>query len=478
MEKGQILELTIEDLTEDGSGIGKADGYPIFVKDTVPGDRVRVTVTRDKKRYAYARLSEVLAPSPDRVPPRCPLARACGGCQLQELAYPAQLDFKRRKIEAQLARIGGFAVARTPEEDGVFVEPVLGMEEPYRYRNKVQVPVGTDRNGRIVTGYYAGRTHSIVPHEHCLLARPGTDEVLAAVRGWMEHFRVPAYNEKTGSGLVRHVLVRTAQETGATLVCLVVSRRKVPHSRELVQALRALPDVRSVCLNIQPERSNVILGRETVSLSGEPWIEDRIGTLRFRISPQSFFQVNPLQTRRLYGAALELAALSGRETVWDLYCGIGTISLFLAQRAGKVIGVESVAPAVEDARENARRNGVENASFLCGKAEEVLPRYFEETGERADVIVVDPPRKGCDPAVLSTMLAAAPARIVYVSCNSSTLARDLRILADGGYSVRTVRPVDMFPQSAGVETVCCLYRKKEIISVPFGAKDAGASEKI
>ena len=452
IEKNQLAEVVIQDMTENGEGIGKLDGYTLFIKDTVIGDRVLVKIIKAKKTYGYARLMEILTPSADRTEPRCPAAGPCGGCQLQSMTYEAQLAFKRKKVEDHLRRIGGFS--------DITVEPVIGMKEPWCYRNKAQFPVGRDRDGKIRIGFYAGRTHSIIETERYYLGRPVNEQVLAIVRTWMNRQKIVPYDETTGKGLIRHVLIREGRATGQVMVCLVINGKKLPAAEMLVQELKDIPGMTSISYNINMEQTNVILGRQVVTLWGEDTIEDQIGGISFRISPLSFYQVNPEQTERLYGKALEFAGLTGGENVWDLYCGIGTISLFLAQKAGKIHGVEIIPAAIENARENAERNGFTNTEFFVGKAEEVLPQWYREHGEKADVIVVDPPRKGCDPALLDVMLQMDPERIVYVSCDSATLARDLKILTgENRYQIKTIQPVDMFPQSVHVETVCLLSRK-------------------
>lgn len=456
IKKNDELDLWIEDMSEDGEGIGKVEGYTLFVKDAVVGDQVRARVTKTKKSYGYGRVMQVLAPSPDRVAPRCPVAGPCGGCQLQSLSYERQLLFKEEKVRSQLKRIGGFA---NPP-----VLPVLGMAEPYGYRNKAQFPIGRSRDGRIIAGFYAGRTHSIIETPHCYLGSPVNEEVLKIVIGWMERHGIDPYDEERHQGLVRHVLIRMGNEPRQLLVCLVINGRKLPYAKGLVQDLLAVPGMTSISYNKNTERTNVILGPEVIHLYGEGYITDTIGDLRYRISPQSFYQVNPKQTEKLYATALAYAGLSGRETVWDLYCGTGTITLFLARQAGEVRGVEIVPAAIEDARANAAANGIRNAHFYVGRAEEVLPRVYEEEKKRADVIVVDPPRKGCDSALLRTILQMQPERIVYVSCNPATLARDLKVLCEESYELLKVQPVDMFAQTVGVETIVLLSHKSPAIS--------------
>ena len=450
MKKDDLIEVTIEDLSEEGTGIGKFEGMTFFIKDAVIGDRVRAKIMKMKKNYGFARLMEVLTPSPDRVEPLCPVARQCGGCQIQAMSYEAQLAFKTRKVESNLKRIGKF--------EEIPMESIIGMEDPFHYRNKAQFPFGKKRDGKIITGFYAGRTHSIIENTSCHLGKEVNEEILEKILTWMNAFHVEPYNEATGKGLMRHSLIRCGFRTGEIMVCLVINGRKIPGEEALVDSLKIIPGMTSISLNVNKEKTNVILGREVINLWGRPYIEDYIGEVKYQISPLSFFQVNPVQTERLYGKALEYAGLTGEETVWDLYCGIGTISLFLARKARKVYGVEIIPDAIEDARRNASLNGFTNTEFYVGKAEEVLPEKYEKEGVRADVIVVDPPRKGCDETLLSTMVKMQPERIVYVSCDSATLARDLRYLCDNGYELKRVCPADMFPQTVHVETVCLLSK--------------------
>ena len=471
-KKNDLLTVTIEDMGHDGEGIGKYEGYTVFVKDAVIGDTVRVKLMKTRKNYGYGRLMEVLTPSPDRVEPPCAFARPCGGCQLQALSYEKQLEYKARKIRNNLKRIGGFSDAEIP------MEPVIGMKHPLGYRNKAQFPVGTDREGRLVTGFYAGRTHSIISNRKCLLGVPVNETILDTVLDFMEEYGVTAYQEDTGRGLVRHVLIRYGFRTGEVMVCLVVNGTKIPRQEELVRRLAQIEGMTSITLNVNRERTNVILGKEIRVLWGRGYITDFIGEIRYQISPLSFFQVNPVQTEKLYGKALEFAGLIGNETVWDLYCGIGTISLFLAQKAGKVYGVEIVPDAIADARKNAEINGIGNAEFFVGRAEDVLPEKYAREGIHADVIVVDPPRKGCEESVLDTMVKMGPERIVYVSCDSATLARDLKYLRERGYEVKKVQGVDMFPETVHVETVV-LLSKGEIdskkVRVEFSLEDMDMS---
>ena len=451
MQKNDELILKIEDMGVDGAGIGKADGMTFFVKDAVIGDVVRAKVMKLKKTYGYARLMELLEASPDRVEPKCPYYRQCGGCQIQALSYEKQLEFKERKVRNNLERIGGFSE--------IPMEPIVGMEEPYHYRNKAQFPVGTDKDGHIVTGFYAGRTHTIIPNRDCALGLPVNREILDLVIDFMEKYHVSAYDEKTGKGLVRHVLIRCGFTSKEKMVCLIINGKSLPHSEKLVEALRKIDGMTS-----NTGRTNVILGRKTVVLWGQEYITDQIGEISYEISPVSFYQVNPVQTEKLYGLALEYADLHGEENVWDLYCGIGTISLFLAQKAKQVYGVEIIPQAIENAKRNAVKNGIENAEFFVGKSEEVLPEFYEKEAAagrkaHADVIVVDPPRKGCDEKLLETIVKMAPDRVVYVSCDSATLARDLKILCENGYELKRARAVDQFCHTVHTESVCLMERK-------------------
>lgn len=450
--KNDLVTLEIEDCGIDGEGIGKADGFTVFVKDAVIGDTVTAKIIKAKKNYGYGRLMEVLKPSPYRVEPKCEFARQCGGCQLQALSYDQQLVFKTNKVKGHLERIGGFT--------DIPMEPIIGMDELFHYRNKAQFPVGRNKEGKIVTGFYAGRTHNIIENRDCALGVPENKEVLDRVIAHMEKYGIEPYNEATGKGLVRHVLIRYGYFTKEVMVCLILNGNKIPKEEQLVKSLCEIPGMTSITINVNKKHSNVILGEEIRLLWGQEYITDRIGDISYQISPLSFYQVNPMQTQKLYAKALEYADLHGEETVWDLYCGIGTISLFLAQKAKFVRGVEIVPAAIENAKENAKLNGLENTEFFVGKAEEVLPREYKKNGVYADVIVVDPPRKGCDETLLETIVEMNPERIVYVSCDSATLARDLKYLCERGYELRKVCPVDQFGMTVHVETVVLLSQQK------------------
>ena len=540
MEKNDEVTVLIEDMTSEGLGIGHADGMAVFIKDTVPGDTVRARVVKIKKTYAFARLTEIVRSSADRVQPACPVARRCGGCQLQMMSYESQLKMKQRKVAGNLMHIGGFLQNELP------IEPVVPSPDILRYRNKAQFPIGEGRDGRPVAGFYAGRTHSIIPCTDCRLGVTENASILSCILKWMEDYSIRPYDERTGRGYIRNVLIRKGFETGQIQVCLVANAEKCPREKELVKRLthlifeEAIDDVKtvkaeeteaaeraeeteaagkaeaegkaeaagkaekvgesfsklaSIVLNINTQNTNVILGDKTRTLWGFDNIRDVIRAdgcgengVCFEISPKSFYQVNPHQTRNLYSLVLEYAQLTGTETVWDLYCGIGTISLCMARRlkelnheregienAGNVYGVEIVPEAIENARHNAQLNNLYNAKFFVGKAEEVLPEKYEKDGIHADVMIVDPPRKGCDEEVLQTMVKMQPKRIVYVSCDSATLARDLRYLKEAGYMPEKIRPVDMFAQTVHVETCVLLCREKiegrKMVSVTYEPTD-------
>ena len=453
-KKGEMITVDIIDFGENGEGIGKTDAFTWFIKDTVIGDKVKAKVMKTKKSYGYARLDSIVKESPDRIEAKCPVARSCGGCTLQSLDYRAELRLKQNKVENHLKRIGGFDLS------SVEIEEIIGMEDPIRYRNKSQFPFGR-KNGKNITGYFAGRTHSIVEFDDCIIGIGENKTVLNTVLDFMEKYSVDAYNEEDGSGIVRHVLIRKGFATGELMVCTVINANNLPHSDKLVESLCSAlgNDLKSVSTNINKKNTNVILGEKTVTLYGNGYIEDYIGDVKFRISPQSFYQVNPVQTKKLYSKALEYAALTGEETVWDMYCGIGTISLFLAKSAKFVYGVEIVDAAIQNAIENAKINNIENVKFFVGKAEEIITGEYENGNIRdIDVIVVDPPRKGLDKLAIDTMLKLLPKRIVYVSCDSSTLARDLKLLCEKEYELKKLTVVDQFSRSYHTETVALLSK--------------------
>ena len=462
MNKNDIVTVEITDIGVSGEGIGHVDGYTLFIKDAVIGDVVEAKVMKAKKNYGYARLMKVITPSEYRVEPKCAFARRCGGCQIQEMSYDRQLVFKDQKIRGNLERIGGF----TKDRIDTVMQPVVGMEHPFGYRNKAQFPFGTDKEGNPITGFYAGRTHDIIANTDCALGVEQNKEILEIILQYMRENKIKSYDEKTGKGLIRHALIRYGFKTKEIMVCLVINGKKLPKAERLIEKLIQIEGMTSITISPNTRRDNVIMGDSYEILWGQGYITDYIGNVKYQISPLSFYQVNPVQTEKLYGLALEYADLKGDETVWDLYCGIGTISLFLAQKAKQVYGVEIVPQAIDDAKENAKINAIDNAEFFVGKAEEVLPEYYaeyerEHNGEtaHADVIVVDPPRKGCDETLLETIVKMQPEKVVYVSCDSATLARDLKYLCANGYEIRMCRGVDQFPQSVHVETVVLLSRK-------------------
>ena len=458
--KNDEVDILIEDISNEGEGIGHVNGYALFVKDTLPGDYVHAKIIKVKKSYGFARLMDIIKPSEDRTEAVCENAVRCGGCQLQHYRYDRQLDYKQNKVKNALVRMGGFA---TDFIDSV-MEPVIGMDNPYNYRNKAQFPVGKDKEGNTVIGFYAGRTHSIIDSRYCYIQSEVSNKVVSIIRSWIERYGISPYEETKHSGLIRHILVRNGFKTGEVMVCLVVTSKKVPALDKLVELLGDIDGLVSVCLNINKDKTNKILGDKIINVYGRDYIEDYIGDVKYRISPLSFYQVNPVQTEKLYSTALDFAGLTGNETVWDLYCGIGTISLFLAKSAKSVLGVEIVPQAISDAKVNAQINNIDNALFTCGAAEDVEDFLTENELQHIygnpDVIVVDPPRKGCDSKLLDTIISHSPERIVYVSCDPATLARDLKILCEDVYEIKRVRACDMFGMSGHVETVVLLSQQK------------------
>ncbi len=469
MTKNQVVTITIEDIGNDGEGIGRYEGYTLFVKGAVPGDVAKVKILKAKKTYGYAKVEELVSPSEHRVVPRCPVAGKCGGCQLQHLSYERQLLYKTEKVKNCLSRIGGISMERLEQ----IMEPIIGMEEPFYYRNKAQYPVGMNKEGNPVMGFYAGHSHNIIDCTDCAIQEPVNAVILPVIKEFMQEKDIPAYNEESTKGLLRHVLTRVGFTTGEVMVCLIINGRTFPFARELAERIASVVEdfrdmngsggyrLKSFCLNVNTEKTNVILGQEIRPIFGDTYITDYIGEIKYRISPLSFYQVNPRQTVKLYEKALEYAELSGNEIVWDLYCGIGTISLFLAQKAKKVYGVEIIPQAIDDAKVNSKINNLDNAEFFVGAAEDVMPaKYKESNGTmKADVICVDPPRKGCEESLLDTVAAMEPKRIVYVSCDPATLARDIKYLGKKGYHVKKVCPVDQFGHSGHVESTVLLQRR-------------------
>lgn len=450
VQTGETVELEIHGLGHSGEGVGRYQGFTLFVPGAVPGDRVAARVHEVKRSFARAAVVRVLNPSPHRVQPPCPVFGECGGCQLQHITYTEQLRLKRQQVEDAIVRVGKL--------EGVTVHPTLGMDNPWRYRNKAQMPIGM-AGGRVIAGFFAPGTHRIIDIQECAIQHPLGNLVIAEIKRLAEQYRVQVYDERSHRGVLRHVLVRVGRGSGEAMAVLVTNGPRLPYGDAIArQLMEAVPGLVSVHQNINPHRTNVILGDQTRLLAGQESITDHIGDLTFAISPRSFFQVNPAQTEVLYGKALEYAGLTGSELVIDAYCGIGTISLFLARGARRVVGIEVIPEAVADARQNAERNGINNAEFLLGDAAEAMPELYRE-GLRPDVVVVDPPRKGCDPPVLEAFAAMQPRRIVYVSCNPATLARDLGLLSALGYRTQEVQPVDMFPHTAHVE--CCSLLVRE-----------------
>lgn len=450
--KNQEIELEIESLGSEGEGVGHLeDGMTIFVTDALVGDRVLAHIVKVKKTYAYAFASKILAPSPFRVDAKCPVAKKCGGCTLQHLDYKKQFEYKAEKVYNCISRIGG--VKNPPMEE------IIGACEPYFYRNKAQFPVGKDKDGNAVVGFYRKHSHDVVANTSCCIQAAVNEKIMVSVERFLNANKISVYDEETQKGLVRHVFTRVGFTSKEVMVCLVINGTSLPKAEKLIEELKGLIseeglELKCFCLNVNTKNTNVILGTECISLFGNLYIEDYIGDVKYRISPLSFYQVNPEQTRKLYDTAKEYAGLTGQEVVWDLYCGIGTISLYLSQKAAKVYGVEIVPEAIEDAKINASLNNIQNAEFFVGASEDVA-----DSLPTPDVIVVDPPRKGCDEKLLETIIKVSPKRLVYVSCDPATLGRDIKYLTEKGYEVKRVRPVDMFPMSMHCETIALLSKK-------------------
>jgi 23S rRNA (uracil1939-C5)-methyltransferase len=450
--KNDYINVVFEDLTHDGAGVAKVDGYPLFVPNGLPGEKAQVKVIKVNKSYGIGRLMELIEKSPYRVEIEQKDLHKYGGCQLEHISYEGQLKYKENQVRQVLKRIGKL--------EDVVIHPILGMDNPWHYRNKAQVPAG-EKGGKLIAGFFKPRSHEIVDTDESLIQIKKVNEAVNTVKEICSKYGIPAYQEETHKGVLRHIMARYGKQTEELMVVLITRTPELPHKSQLVEEVVArLPQVKSIVHNVNSKRTNVILGEKTNVLWGNEVIYDYIGNVKFAISALSFYQVNPDQTRVLYEKALEYADLSGKETVIDAYCGIGTISLFLAQKARKVFGVEVVPEAIEDAKRNAELNGIKNAEFAAGEAEIVIPKWYKE-GNTADVMVVDPPRKGCDEALLQTIIEMKPKKVVYVSCNPATLARDLRILEDGGYKTAEVQPVDMFPQTTHCEAVAKVVLKEE-----------------
>ena len=446
--KNEDYVITITDIGSEGQGVGKIEGFTVFVPEALPGEEIEVKITKVNKSFAFGRMMKIINSSQNRVEPACALARRCGGCSLQHMSYEAQLKFKTKRVKDAMERIGGFT--------DVTVLDTIGMENPYNYRNKAQFPVGKGKD-RVEIGFYAKRSHNIVDCKSCKIQHGINDKIIAVVRKYIEENQVPIYNEETGKGLIRHVITRVGFATGEIMVCIVANGAKLPNSETLVSELQQIELMTSIVLNVNRERTNVILGNKVKLLWGKEFITDFIGDIRFEISPLSFFQVNPVQTEILYQKAIELAGLTGNENVLDIYCGIGTISLFLAQKAKKVMGVEIIPEAIDDARKNAEINGISNVKFRVGSAENIID-IIQEEGFKPDVVVIDPPRKGCEKTVIEAIVAMNPKKVVYVSCEPSTFARDLKYLWENGYSIGKVQPVDQFCHSNHVESIVLMSR--------------------
>ncbi|WP_125154024.1 23S rRNA (uracil(1939)-C(5))-methyltransferase RlmD [Clostridium rectalis] len=450
VEKNKDYKIKITGMGYSGEGVGKIDEFTIFVPGAIKNEYVEIKIVKVNKRFAFGKLIKIIEPSEFREKPICPIYNRCGGCQIQHMKYEEQLDFKTKRVEDSIRRIGTLDIK---------VNKTMGMKDPYRYRNKVQLPIGKE-NTEIVIGFYAKKSHKIINIEECFIQDKISDKVLEITKQWIKKYKISIYNEENHSGILRHLMIRKAFKTGQLMIVLVTNGQKLPFKNEFVNTIKDnIKEVKSIIHNINSKKTNVILGDDCFTLWGKDFITDYIGKFKFNISPLSFFQVNPMQTEILYNKVLEFADLKGEETVFDAYCGTGTISLFLSQNAKKVYGVEIVAEAIENAIINAEENNIKNAEFFVGKAENVIPELISK-GIYADVVVVDPPRKGCETSLLEAIATMKPNKIVYVSCDPGTLARDLKILNELNYKTIKVQPVDMFPQTSHVETVVLISHKK------------------
>ena len=452
LSKNKEYIVDIVDIGQGGVGIGKYEGFTVFVDGGLVQDKIKVKITKSKKNYAVGDIVEIIEKSPFRVERKCSESlRQCGGCQIQELDYQKQLDVKTNEVKQVISRIGKL--------DDVVIHDTLGMEHPFRYRNKAQFPIQKKDNMPVI-GFYKKKSHDLISTDECIIQHEVNDKIIKIIKTYIRAYNVSIYDEKTHKGLLRHLVTKVGFTTGEVMIVLVANGKKLPYLKELASVLKEnIPGFKTLVVNVNTQKTNVILGKENIVAYGDGIIRDYIGELVFEISPLSFFQVNPLQTEVLYNKALEYANLGENDTVFDIYCGIGTISLFLAQKAKKVYGIEIVEDAIKDAKRNAKINNMDNVEFYVGKAEEVVPKMYKE-GKRANVVVVDPPRKGCDEKVLDTIVSMEPDRVVYVSCNPSTLARDLAYLNERGYKCHEIQPVDMFPHSVHVENVAWLSKEK------------------
>ena len=449
LKKNEEYIVDIIDCGFQGEGIAKLDDMPIFIPNAIKGEKVRVKILKVLSSHAFGKTMEVIKKSEHRKNEDCETAKMCGGCTLRHIDYDFTMKMKKVAVENTISKVLGRKIA---------VDEVIKMENPFNYRNKLQYPIGVNSDGKTVMGVYASRSHNIINTKECKIQDKLSQEIANSIYDFIVENKIEVYNEKSLSGSIRHIIIRIGKKTNEIMITLVTNTEKIKNEKELVEYLISkYPEIKTIAKNINNKNTNVILGNKTEIIYGDGYIYDVLENKKFKISPLSFYQVNPIQTEKLYSKAVEYADLTGKETVFDLYCGIGTITLFLAQHAKQVYGVEIIPEAIEDAKMNARLNGFENTQFAVGKSEEIIPAWIEN-GIVPDVIVVDPPRKGCDRSLLDTMLEAAPDRIVYVSCDSSTLARDLRVLIDGGYKLEVVQPVDMFPQTAHIECVAKLVR--------------------
>ena len=445
LEKNKQYEAVVTDYTAEGQGVAHVEGCAVFLPNAIAGERYMIRIEKAAKTWAAGKIVEILEKSPHRVNRECPVAKLCGGCDFWHMDYDEETRLKADRVKTALNRIGGESLQDIP---------ILSAPTCYGYRNKAQYPVSS-KKGRVFAGFFKAGTHQVVENDRCLILPEESDRVRKLVIDYVNHYRLSAYNEQTHKGLLRHIYVRRGAVSGQVLVCLVVNGRKLPHTEDLVERLKAVPGFATLVLNVNTKQGNTILGAENLILYGKGYIEDTLCGLAFRLSPHSFYQVNHHQAQRLYEAAIAQAEITKDDTVLDLYCGVGTITLCMAKAAGRVIGVEVVEQAVLDARENAKRNGIENAEFFCGDAGKAALE-LERQGIRPDVAVVDPPRKGLNADTIEALSRMSPRRIVYVSCDPATLARDVALLKERGYVLKNAQAADLFPRCAHIESIACL----------------------
>ncbi|MEE1056710.1 MAG: 23S rRNA (uracil(1939)-C(5))-methyltransferase RlmD [Acutalibacteraceae bacterium] len=449
LKKNEIYETTITGMTTEGSGVGRIDGTAVFITNTAIGDIIKTKIIKTSKNYAIGRIEEIISPSPDRTEPDCKYFSQCGGCTYRHITYEAECQIKQQRVQDAIARIAGF--------ENLKINPIVGGKSRNHYRNKAQLPVGKDSKGNLIMGFYAYHSHRIVDSNSCNLQPDEFTEISKIVKSWTVKNKIQPYNEATHTGLLRHLYIRIAEVTGEIMVCLVINGNSISFTDELINQLKAVKGFKSLQLNINKEKTNVVLGKKCITLYGCDYITDILCGLKFNISPLSFYQVNRTQAENLYSIAQKYAQLKKDDILLDLYCGTGTIGLSMAHKIKKLIGVEIIPQAIENAKENAKLNNINNAEFICADASTASTK-LDKQGIKPTVIIVDPPRKGCDKELIATIVKMSPKRVVYVSCDSATMARDIKIFNELGYTPREVTPVDMFPGTSHIECVVLMSR--------------------